>query len=88
VPGAVTAACSLLGLDPLHMANAGCLVALVAPDVALEVLAAMRAHPAGAQARPIGRAVAAEPGRVRMHTLVGATRLVDPPGCERPSRLC
>lgn len=77
VPAAVAAACDLLGLDPLHVAGEGCLVAFVAPDAALDVLVALRAHPAGAQARPIGRAVVAEPGRVRMHTMIGATRVVD-----------
>jgi hydrogenase expression/formation protein HypE len=76
VPGPVVGACDLLGLDPLHVANEGCLVAFVAPEAALEVLAAMRAHPAGTQARPIGRAVAEQPGRVRMHTSAGATRVV------------
>jgi hydrogenase expression/formation protein HypE len=88
VPGPVAAACELLGLDPLHVANEGCLVAFVAPDAALEVLAAMRAHPAGAQARPIGRAVAAKPGMVRMHTLVGATRVVDMLVGEQLPRIC
>ncbi|HEX6472127.1 MAG TPA: hydrogenase expression/formation protein HypE [Streptosporangiaceae bacterium] len=88
VPGTVAAACELLGLDPLHVANEGCLVAFVAPEAALEVLAAMRAHPAGAQARPIGRAVAAKPGMVRMHTLVGATRVVDMLVGEQLPRIC
>jgi hydrogenase expression/formation protein HypE len=88
VPKPVAAACDLLGLDPLHVAGEGCLVAFVAPDAALDVLVAMRAHPAGAQARPIGRAVAAEPGRVRMHTMVGATRIVDTLVGEQLSRIC
>jgi hydrogenase expression/formation protein HypE len=84
----VAAACDLLGLDPLHVAGQGCLVAFVAPGVALEVLAVMRAHPAGAQACPIGRAVAAEPGRVRMHTMAGATRVVDVLVGEQLPRIC
>jgi hydrogenase expression/formation protein HypE len=88
VPAAVAAACDLLGLDPLHVANEGCLVAFVAPQAALEVLSAMRAHPAGRQARPIGRAVADRPGRVRMHTLVGATRVVDMLVGEQLPRIC
>jgi hydrogenase expression/formation protein HypE len=91
VPKTVAAACDLLGLDPLHVANEGCLVAFVAPEAALEVLAAMRAHPAGTQARPIGTAVAARPGRagrVRMHTLVGATRVVDMLVGEQLPRIC
>lgn len=99
VPGPVAAACDVLGLDPLHAANAGCLVAFVAPDAALEVLAAMRAHPAGAQARPIGRTVPylppapeagspLEPGRVRMHTPSGVTRAVLSLAGDRPPRVC
>lgn len=88
VPKTVAAACDLLGLDPLHVAGEGCLVAFVAPDAALDVLVAMRAHPAGAQARPIGRAVAAEPGRVRMHTMAGASRVVDVLVGEHLPRLC
>jgi hydrogenase expression/formation protein HypE len=88
VPKPVAAACDLFGLDPLHVAGEGCLVAFVAPDAALEVLVAMRAHPAGAQARPIGRAVAAEPGRVRMHTMDGATRIVDILVGEQLPRIC
>jgi hydrogenase expression/formation protein HypE len=88
VPKPVAAACDLFGLDPLHVAGEGCLVAFVAPDAALEVLVAMRAHPAGAQARPIGRAVAAEPGRVRMHTMDGATRVVDMLAGEQLPRIC
>src|SRR5918999_896082 len=88
VPETVAAACDLLGLDPLHVAGEGCLVAFVAPDAALDVLVAMRAHPAGAQARPIGRAVQAEPGRVRMHTLAGATRVVGMLVGEQLPRIC
>jgi hydrogenase expression/formation protein HypE len=84
VPGPVAASCERLGLDPLHVANAGCLVAFVAPEAALDVLVAMRAHPAGTQARPIGRAVAAHHGLVRMYTMAGETRLVDPPGEQVP----
>jgi hydrogenase expression/formation protein HypE len=88
VPGPVVGACDLLGLDPLYVANAGCLVAFVAPEAALEVLAAMRAHAAGTQARPIGRAVMGQPGRVRMHTTIGDTRVIGMPTGEQLSRVC
>ena len=44
------AACELLGLDPLYIANEGKLVAVVAPEAAAPVLAAMRDHPLGARA--------------------------------------
>ncbi|NLE99657.1 MAG: hydrogenase expression/formation protein HypE, partial [Anaerolineales bacterium] len=47
VRDAVRAACELLGLDPLYVANEGKLVAFVAPAAADAVLAAMRQHEYG-----------------------------------------
>ncbi|HEV7710676.1 MAG TPA: hydrogenase expression/formation protein HypE, partial [Asanoa sp.] len=47
VPAAVRDACSLLGLDPLQVANEGKLVAFVPAEAADDVLAAMRQHPTG-----------------------------------------
>lgn len=88
VPPQVAAACELLGLDPLHVANEGCLVALVAPHAADAVLAAMRAGPEAANARAIG-AVSADPaGRVTARTLVGARRIVDMLVGEQLPRIC
>ena len=46
----VANACAILGLDPLHVANEGKLVAFVPASDADAVLAAMRAHPPGAGA--------------------------------------
>jgi hydrogenase expression/formation protein HypE len=43
----VEAACELLGLDPLYVANEGKLLAVCDPDCADTLLAAMRAHPLG-----------------------------------------
>jgi hydrogenase expression/formation protein HypE len=50
----VEAACELLGLDPLYIANEGKLVAIVAPDSRRRALAALRAHPLGRAAARIG----------------------------------
>src|SRR6266498_3528486 len=47
VPPPVAAACELLGLDPLHVANEGCLVAAVSAGMADELLDAMRSMPEG-----------------------------------------
>jgi hydrogenase expression/formation protein HypE len=88
VPAAVAAACELLGLDPLHVANEGCLVALVAAEAADAVLAAMRTVPAGRAARAIGR-VTDDPGRrVTARTLVGSSRVVDMLVGEQLPRIC
>lgn len=88
VPSTVASACDLLGLDPLHVANEGCLVAFVAPQAADEVLVAMRATPEGAGAVRVGEAVAEHPGRVVMRTLVGSRRIVDMLVGEQLPRIC
>jgi len=88
VPPPVAAACELLGLDPLHVANEGCLVALVAPHSADTVLAAMRDGPEATAARAIGTVLAAPAGRVIAQTLVGSTRVVDMLVGEQLPRIC
>ncbi|MBT2212683.1 hydrogenase expression/formation protein HypE [Actinomadura sp. NEAU-AAG7] len=88
VPPPVATACALLGLDPVHVANEGCLVALVAPEAADAVLAAMRARPDGAGAVRIGQATAGHPGRVQMRTLLGSARVVDMLVGEQLPRIC
>jgi hydrogenase expression/formation protein HypE len=88
IPDVVADACSLLGLDPLQVANEGKLVAFVAPEKADEVLAAMRAHPAGAGAVVVGECVADHPGMVSARTGFGAERVVDLPIGEQLPRIC
>jgi hydrogenase expression/formation protein HypE len=88
VPPPVVASCELFGLDPLHVANEGCLVAAVAAHVAEPVLAAMRSLSEGRHATRIGEVVAAHPGRVVMRTLVGGLRIVDMLVGEQLPRIC
>jgi hydrogenase expression/formation protein HypE len=88
VPGAVQAACEMLGLDPFYVANEGVLVAFVAPDAVDGALEVLTATPAGAEARVIGRVVAEHPGMVVLRTGLGGTRVVDLlPGDQLP-RIC
>jgi hydrogenase expression/formation protein HypE len=84
----VRAACELLGLDPLFVANEGKLAAFVAPGSAARVLEAMRANPLGRGAVIIGAAVAAHPGMVLLKTEIGGTRVVDLPFGEQLPRIC
>ncbi|MFH1650804.1 MAG: hydrogenase expression/formation protein HypE [Chloroflexota bacterium] len=77
VKESILAACDLLGLDPLYVANEGKLVAVVPPAKAEAVLAAMRRHRYGRDAAIIGEVTAEHPGRVVMTTRLGATRIVD-----------
>jgi len=84
----VRAACELLGLDPLHVANEGKLVAVVPAERAEATLAAARAHPQGREAALIGEVVAAHPKRVTMRSVVGGTRLVSMLAGEQLPRIC
>ena len=83
----VKGACEILGLDPLYLANEGKLVAVVAPGDAASLLAAMRAHPAAAEAAIIGE-VAGRPGIVTMQTSFGGERIVDMLVGEQLPRIC
>ena len=84
----VWAACEMLGFDPLHVANEGKLVAMVAPQDAEAVLAAMRATRYGEEAAIIGE-VAAEPvTKVLMRTNIGGTRIVHMLVGEMLPRIC
>ncbi|MGE5459597.1 MAG: hydrogenase expression/formation protein HypE [Solirubrobacterales bacterium] len=69
----VKAACEMLGLDPLYVANEGVCVAIVAPEDAEAVLAAARSTPAGEHAALVGEAREGPP-KVGLRTGLGATR--------------
>jgi hydrogenase expression/formation protein HypE len=73
----VRGACELLGLDPLHIANEGQLVAVVAADVADQALAALRRVPGGEAAAIVGRISLASPRTVVAAAAYGGTRVVD-----------
>jgi hydrogenase expression/formation protein HypE len=85
---AVAAACELLGLDPLNVANEGKLVAIVAPEAASSLLAAMRAHPLGRDAVDIGQVVEDDHRFVQMTTSFGGGRIVDWLSGEQLPRIC
>jgi hydrogenase expression/formation protein HypE len=73
----VNAACELLGIDPLHMANEGRLVAIVAPEAADRALDALRRHPLGREARLCGHVTAEPEGLVLLQTHFGGQRVLD-----------
>ena len=84
----VAGACEILGIDPLYVANEGKLIAVV-PEVEAEAaLAAMKAHPLGADAVLLGRVVADHPGTVTLDPGFGAERIVDMPVGEQLPRIC
>ena len=84
----VRGACEILGLDPLYVANEGKCIAIVAPEAADDVLAAMRAHPRGADAVRIGSVVEEHPGQVVLESLIGSRRIVEMMSGEQLPRIC
>lgn len=83
----VAAACEILGLDPLYVANEGRMLLIVASSDAERALAILRADPLGAGAAHIG-AVARGNGRVTLRTVLGTHRLLDLPSGEQLPRIC
>ena len=73
----VRGACELLGLDPLHIANEGQFLAVVAPEQADAALAALRAAPGGQEAALIGEVRDQPAAAVLATTRYGGTRIVD-----------
>lgn len=84
----VNAACEMLGLDPLYIANEGKLVAVVAQEMADVILLAMRSSEYGKEAAVIGRVVTEHPGLVTARTVIGGRRVVDLPAGELLPRIC
>ncbi|MGE5072449.1 MAG: hydrogenase expression/formation protein HypE [Anaerolineae bacterium] len=84
----VTAACEMLGLDPLFIANEGKLVAFIPREFAETTLEVMQQHPYGKDARIIGRVVEQHPGMVVARTSIGGSRVVDLPAGELLPRIC
>ena len=88
VKAQVAAACELLGLDPLYIANEGKLIAICAESDAETLLSVMRAHSLGQDAAIIGRVVADEHQMVQMQTRFGGQRVVDWLAGEQLPRIC
>ena len=86
-PG-VSAACELLGLDPIYIANEGKVIIVAQKDVASQVCDTLRNHPLGKESRIIGSICAEHPGQVHLKTSIGGTRLVDMLVADQQPRIC
>ncbi|MEI6559120.1 MAG: hydrogenase expression/formation protein HypE [Rhodospirillaceae bacterium] len=84
----VAAACELLGLDPLYVANEGKLIAIADPGDVPRLLAAMRAHPLGRAAAVIGSVHDDRHHFIQMQTSFGGRRIVDWLAGEQLPRIC
>jgi hydrogenase expression/formation protein HypE len=88
VKGEVKAACEMLGLDVLYVANEGKLIAVVPSEDAEKLLGVMRGHERGKNAAMIGEIVSEHAGMVVMRSLVGGERVVTMLAGEQLPRIC
>ncbi len=84
----VKAACELLGLDPLYVANEGKLVAIIDPADVDGALTQMKKNNYGRDAAIIGEVTGEHPGKVVMRTKLGPSRIVDMLSGELLPRIC
>ena len=84
----VRGVCEILGLDPLYLANEGCLVAMVAADFADSALKVMRSVASGERAQLIGRVTSQHPGVLVMTGRYGTKRTVPMLSGDPLPRIC
>jgi len=84
----ISAACELLGFDPLHVANEGRFLAFVAAADAERAVEVLRAHEVSKDAVRIGSVGPGRDGRVTMRTAIGGNRIVDMLSGEQLPRIC
>ncbi len=84
----VRAACEILGLDPLYVANEGRFVAFVPERDAQRALSILRSDPLTEQASIIGSVSRKDDGLVTLRSAIGATRIVDMLSGEQLPRIC
>jgi hydrogenase expression/formation protein HypE len=84
----VAAACEILGLDPLYVANEGVFVTIVDPSIADEVVEMMKKDEKGSNTICIGEVTKEHPKKVVMHSSIGGKRIVSPLIGEQLPRIC
>ncbi|MEY4387833.1 MAG: hydrogenase expression/formation protein HypE [Verrucomicrobiota bacterium] len=84
----VHAACEMLGLDPLHVANEGRFVAFVAAKDATRAVEILKQHEASSNAAVIGKVAERAAPLVTLRSAIGASRILDMPSGEQLPRIC
>ena len=84
----VRAACELLGIDPLYVANEGRAILVVKAPEAKNILSLLRKHPLGKNAEIIGEVAKNRKKRVILNTILGTQRIVDMLNSEPLPRIC
>ncbi len=84
----VAAACEILGLDPLYVANEGVFLCIVDAEIEEEVLELMKNDKKGKNAICVGEVITEHPNKVVMHSAIGGKRIVSPLIGEQLPRIC
>ncbi len=84
----VAAACEILGLDPLYVANEGVFLCIVDADIEEEVLELIKNDKKGKNAVCVGEVITEHPNKVVMHSAIGGKRIVSPLIGEQLPRIC
>ena len=84
----VSAACEMLGLDPLYVANEGIFIAVVNNDIADTLLASLKTFEYGVKASRIGTVISGNPGKVFIRSSIGGRRVVGMMTGEQLPRIC
>lgn len=88
VKNEVRAACELLGLDPLYIANEGKMAAFVRKKDTEDILKAMKEDENGKDAAVIGEVTDSHPGIPVLTTKIGGKRIIDLPRGQLLPRIC
>jgi hydrogenase expression/formation protein HypE len=84
----VAAACEILGLDSMYVANEGLFITIVDARIAEDVVALMHEDSKGKHASFIGEITSEHPSKVVMHNTIGGKRIVTPLIGEQLPRIC
>lgn len=84
----VAAACEMLGLDPLYVANEGVFIVVIDPSIEKDALRLMQQHNKGKNAAIIGEFTTEHPNKVVLNSLIGGKRIVSPLVGEQLPRIC
>lgn len=84
----VNAACEMLGLDPLYIANEGLFIAIVKDTIAHDVIQILHAWEYGDRACIIGEITTEHSGKVLMQSSIGGKRVINMLAGEQLPRIC
>ncbi len=84
----VAAACEIMGLDPLYLANEGKCLVLVDAEQADKALQLIQSTTVGREAAVIGELKNGEAGQVVLRTAIGGSRIITPLHGEPLPRIC